>query len=485
MKYILNPQYVLRHEGNKSLILMRPNSVEAPMIHIIHPIYAMMLSFFNGNTLDESIERMAETFKISKELLKKKISPLINNSERISSKSGIFPPRTIVEFNDDIKKHTYNIEQFLYSDVHLTLDRLKVPTDIICNVTMKCATDCFYCYADRSNNFHKELPFEVLNKIIDDAKSIGVISFKLIGGDVFLYKEWYKLLEKLHDYDYSPCISTKVPLQEKHIKAIKEFKTDRVPIQISLDTLIEEHLYGVLNTQSPYIKKIKETFYLLEKFGVNYMVNTVLTKKNDSLEDIKSIEHFFEDKLFLQEWNINCAKCSMYQNKSYSEYKPLKENIDQITAYLNTQIKSNYYNYKVNIPKILIDRNKISKDRKVAIFKERIPCSGNLSSLYILPDGKVTICEELYWHPNFILGDLNNETITQVWNSQKAKDLFYLDQNAIRKESHCSQCNEFTNCRSYLHVCWRDVVLAYGKENWDYPDAFCPYSPRIERDIAM
>lgn len=32
-------------------------------------------------------------------------------------------------------------------------------------------------------------------------------------------------------------------------------------------------------------------------------------------------------------------------------------------------------------------------------------CSALNSHLFILPDGKVTICEQLYWNPRFIIGD--------------------------------------------------------------------------------
>lgn len=114
-----------------------------------------------------------------------------------------------------------------------------------------------------------------------------------------------------------------------------------------------------------------------------------------------------------------------------------------------------------------------------------MPCSGNLSSIYILPDGKVTICEELYWHPKFILGDINTQSIKEIWNSKKAKDLFYIKQNEFRTDSHCSKCEEFQKCRSYKHICWRDTILSYGRENWDYPDALCPYSPEIKNDIFL
>ena len=485
VKYIFNPRYVLRHENEKSLILMKPDYLTANKIHVIHPVYAMMLSFFNGTSIDEAVDGIVKYFNVSKENVKKTITLLINNENMVSGTKGVFPPKTIIEYDKSMPKHNYRTEQFLYNEINLVLDRLKVPSDIICNITMKCATDCFYCYADRKNNITKELSIEMIYKILDDARNIGVVSFKIMGGDIFVYKDWYKLLQKLHECDYSPCISTKIPFGERHIEAIKKFNIDKYPIQISLDTLIKEHLYDILNVHGSYIDKLLKTFELLEKYEIKYLINTVISKKNDSIEDIKSLENFLVNKKFLVEWDLNPAKCSMYLRKPYSAYKPSIENIRKINEYLRDKISKGSYNFKVNLPGIITDKNKLSIEEKKEKFKKRNPCSANLSALYILPDGKVTICEELYWHPNFILGDLATQSLTEIWNSQKAKELFYQDQSKIRKESYCSKCEDFVSCRKYLHVCWRDIILAYGNENWDYPDIHCPYAPKVTRNISM
>lgn len=83
------------------------------------------------------------------------------------------------------------------------------------------------------------------------------------------------------------------------------------------------------------------------------------------------------------------------------------------------------------------------------------------------------------------MGDLNLNTMKEIWNSTKAHSLFYLKQSEISDDSPCRECTDFNKCRSYKHVCWRDVILAYGKNKWYYPDPFCPRAPLIEKDISM
>ena len=34
---------------------------------------------------------------------------------------------------------------------------------------------------------------------------------------------------------------------------------------------------------------------------------------------------------------------------------------------------------------------------------------------FVLPDGKVSACEQLYWHPQFIIGDLKKRKRLRVY----------------------------------------------------------------------
>ena len=103
----------------------------------------------------------------------------------------------------------------------------------------------------------------------------------------------------------------------------------------------------------------------------------------------------------------------------------------------------------------------------------------------MLPDGKVTICEELYWHHSFILGDLSKESILDVWNSQKAKELQFLSTEKISADSACKQCEVFDNCHLYRGVCWKIILMAYGNEKWDFPDPRCQFAPKPKNIIYV
>lgn len=444
----------------------------------------MMLSFFNGTELQTSVNDIKDYFSLPIEKVNKLIAPLISNGEVVYNEFGVFPKNIIVKYEDGMPNHKYKPEDFPYSDVDLRISRFKAPVDIIFNITMKCRTNCIYCYADRKNpNAKNLLPIERVEEIIDEAKQIGTFKFKLMGGEVFMHKDWYRILKKLSDSGFRPDLSTKVPLKEKHIEAIKELGI--APIQFSLDTMIKDNLYKVLNVKDPYFDEVLRSFELLEQNNIDYSVHTVISSTNNTFQDIDSLKEFFLDKKNLVDWAFDVAKCSMYLDYDYDKYKISPENFIAIKDYIREIDSQNLFNFKFTLPFARNYKETYSASNLKSLYEARTPCSGNLSAFYILPDGKVTLCEELYWHPSFIIGDLKNESIMDVWNSQRAHDLFYLKQEKIQDKSACKTCDIFSECRRFKHVCWRDIILGYGHENWDYPDLYCSKSPKVKKDIFI
>ena len=97
------------------------------------------------------------------------------------------------------------------------------------------------------------------------------------------------------------------------------------------------------------------------------------------------------------------------------------------------------------------------------------------------PDGKVTVCEQMYWHPFFILGDLNTQSIMEMWTSKNALSLWNFSREEVRDASPCKQCDDFDECRRGLGNCWRQAISAYGPENYDFPAPECPKAPPVEK----
>ncbi|MBX9839929.1 MAG: hypothetical protein K2X69_16630, partial [Silvanigrellaceae bacterium] len=209
MNISFNPEYHLKPDEGRVLLMPSEmfrslqdgsdNSYES----VIHPIYAMILAFFNNTEYEEGIRNASNYLNVSIEFIKKFIDPLIENDDIISFKNDnqldiVFPRKTLIRnILENSKK--YNPEDFIYESVDISHKRHKTPTDITLMVNTTCATNCFYCYADRRIKTSCKIPLERVYELIDEAKSFHARSFEVIGGEFFLYKNWKEVLIYLYD----------------------------------------------------------------------------------------------------------------------------------------------------------------------------------------------------------------------------------------------------------------------------------------------
>ncbi len=492
-KLIFNPEYMLRHDKDKVVLATKNSDVEPiygaedSFISVIHPIYAMMLSLFNGKTFEDSITDIHNHFEIDKTLIRNTFTNLVDNDERKGVKflgrTIFFPKKLIIPMSKEMDVHKYKPEMFEYTELDVRLKRLNIPLDLTFNVTSRCMTDCIYCYADRRKMIDCTIPLKRIYELIDEAKKLNLRNIDVIGGEFFLYKHWYEMLHKLKQNGFNPFLSTKIALKEPMIKKLKTL--DVKSIQISLDSMIKDSLLKAVQVKEKYFYNMQESFKLLEKYSIDVQVHTILSSATDSVEDIKSLEKFLMKFKNIIDWRIDYGEYSTYLGEdAFKSYKAAPNNVNLINQYIKQMNSKELFDFRVNEVEFTENINAMSIKEKKEAFDDRALCSGNFYAMYILPNGKVTICEELYWNKHFILGDVTKQSIEEIWKSEEAKDIFYIKQENISPESPCRNCNMFDSCRSDpRQICYRDTIKAYGYEKWDFPDIRCPKAPKIEKEM--
>ncbi len=489
--YIINPGYKFK-DDIKRIVLTNSNSlyfndyyhIDDPNLSlsfstIMHPIVAYMFAFFNGEmNLRDTITELSLAIDKPYDDVLSTFSLFIHNSEQqlyTLSKNLVAPiPKNFIIEKQDLPIRdllgNIDIQKMLSAELDLNTFRNYVPNDVLLMVTNNCVTDCVYCYANRSHKVENPLTFERIKGLIEEAHSLGCKEFTVTGGDIFLYKKWEELLDVLHKHEYDPYLSTKIPIGEDIIIKLKERNIDK--IQISLDTMDREVLKTMVKVSFPYLDKMKNTFDLLRKYNIKFTVKSVITKFNDDLTFVKKLVDFLLQYDNLLTLSIAPGNHSLYKHFTY---KPNKENLLKIQEYVD----------ELNHPKISMQPLNTpfsgSFEEKKIKHNNRAACSGNATSLFILPDGKVTICEQMYWTPFFIMGDVTNQSIMEVWNSPKALSLWNIKQEEIQDASPCKKCDIFERCRRGAGTCWRMAMQAYGIENYDFPDPDCPYAPPVTK----
>lgn len=486
--YVLNPDYIMLNDVDRILFYSR-NEVSghssSGRVCFLHPQQAIVFSFFTYNrTLYENILLISVYFKLSFEDAEKMISPFLeNDNELVLHCQNVkikIPKNILILFSKCSQTNPFrqlSCEQMKCENVNLTSRRIRtLPLLLTLMLTNSCVTKCVYCYADTQTKVKSFLSTDRLLNIIEEASSIGVKNINLAGGEIFLLKDWGVILKKLIEKGFSPdIISTKYPINESIIHELKCSKY-RNRLQISLDSLNRNVLTAMLDVKRDYVDKVKEGLFLLEKNQIPFQITTVLTKYNTDALLIMEIFDFISSFKMLQSWELRPVSASLYRRDNFDDIKAKKEDIESLFDLLKRRIVS-ISPFNIRLITETIDKEYYKESRGSRFFKGA-KCSALNTHMFVLPDGKVTICEQLYWNPRFLIGDLTSQSIKDIWTSDRAIFLTNVNRLMIQTKSSCKNCDILCDCFSNSR-CWADIIKSYGDQCWDFPDPRCSYAPSM------
>lgn len=441
-KYILNSCYSLYNDENRVVLI---NDGANYSFHYIHPIYAALLSFFKGDKyFHDNIIEISEFFNVSENAIEKIVSSFICNPKEVTIKYDneyfSFPPQLLIEnTNSQIRTDLCRSDYEILPPYNFKTIRMNIPKDIVFVINNKCVTDCQYCYANKQHQYTPLNTSQILS-IIDDAKRIGIRHIDISGGELFLQPDWDIILKHLLDCGFTPYISTKVPISKNDINKLKNLHVKE--LQISIDTIDCSLLFEDLHVKEAYIDKMKKTLKALDEADISIILKGTQTKSTLTVENIKQIVNFASTLKHVKEYNISTIGFMHYKPATlFYKIHPTIRQIDEIKQYVSS-IKDTI-SFPIRIDDQSILKTELCNGR---VFQERSLCTANVTGFVILPDGLVTICEELYWNKQFLIGDLKHQTIKEVWKSDKATSLWNLQQSAFSSNNPCAKCGNFKSC---------------------------------------
>ncbi|MDR1878434.1 MAG: radical SAM protein [Bacteroidales bacterium] len=460
----------------------------------LHPLQAQIFSFFTFNRpLDVTVSILGKYLKCDESTVRKIISPFIENPLSVYTKykdeKVRIPRNIIVNRNQLVEEVDFpNLTPDIFEcqkRVDLTTRRMySGPQLLTVMLNNTCASNCIYCYADTITRINKRLSTNRIFELIEEAKSLQVRAVNLMGGEVFLHPDWAVILKKLVDLNMSPeYISPKLPIPDDIVRSIKESGFAN-PVQLSLDACSSVVLQKTLSVKSDYLTKIIRGIKLMDASGLKYRITSVLTTYNIRKDYIKKLFALISELKTITDWRITLAVNSNWiAYEQFQKLKPKKKEIESLYEFIEEEIIP-----CSKIP-ILLNRPALNREFYYCTTGSKdfkgVRCSALNNHLFILPDGKATICEQLYWSPRFLIGDVSTDSVSDVWDSPVAKRLFNLKSEDIQDGSPCKRCNLFESCFSENNRCWVDIVKSYGKENWDYPDPRCAYAPSMFYDLGF
>ncbi len=468
-RFVLNPVLELRGD-KKRAVLFHTDPVECgrnPFTKFLHPRIAIFLGLFDGSLqLGEVITLWARmTRRGYEDALREAIKIL--QDQRDLDEEPLLPVTRAGR-----RRRGSNAADLLVgaSEVDLASTRCYFPIGYIHDVCYRCATRCAYCYSELPNRKGSLLVLSRLREIVAEANQLGIPRVGMSGGDPFCHPQIFELLGIYNEAGILVDLPTKIPLDENQLCRLRDMPLVR--LQLSIDG-IEPNVNDWLVGAKGHTERILKTLYLMRDVGLQFSVNAVLTSYN--YKQAADLVPFLMENFGQQIRRISLSPYgrSIYRHKDefFLSAAALQYLEDTVASY-----RQQYPGQRINLggapaqpPGDLAERRKQ--------YDNRALCTANRSDFVLLPDGQVTVCEELYYHPAFLIGDLRTQSVMEMWDGPLAKALAQPDQTKI-KDGPCATCPEFNSCHTIRGRCYKRALQAYGYSQPHWPDPSCPYAPQ-------
>lgn len=330
------------------------------------------------------------------------------------------------------KRHIFNPEllkksaAWAYSPL-----RDEYPCRLTIVLTECCNHKCNYCFNSCDNHRQQEVRIVDWLDVIDQAYRMGVQEITFTGGEPFLYKNFIWLIERCTEKGIYTKISTNGTfLNENTIKRLKAAGAEY--IHLSLPAVSEE-VYDKITGSSGDLKKVKQAIRQLKRYGFYIRAKMVLTPQNADEAD-SLIEFCAAEGVDF----VHLAPYILTENSRGGRQLLPREDV------------------LLNIKRIADEKRK--KYKHIAISQIPIAglkwagpqditkCGGIKDSLTILSNGNITFCEALGSLKEFILGNIHDNALGEIWNSYKPDRITFPDCKALDKE--CLECQYFNHCQT-------------------------------------
>lgn len=307
-----------------------------------------------------------------------------------------------------------------------------------------CNLRCRYCYARSGKDLTKAADFNILKRIISEAKELGIKSVVVIGGgEPTLYSEFRELITYIDSLGIVPVIfSNTVLMTEELAKFLYEHNASVMGKLDSLKPETQDYLAG----RKGAFQDIKKGLENLLKAGfsepaepgkLRLGVSFVSNKMN--LGEIEDIWHF-------------CRQNNIFPNMEI--LTPTGRANDELEDKLLTSEEIKEYKLKL----LEIDRKYYGYDWLPYTPITASGCLQHLYSLYISIEGNVRPCAptKLDEHPVLKIDgeypyNVNKMSLRNIYNS----DLFTYVRNIDKVlEGRCGNCEhkeECIGCRGYAY----------------------------------
>lgn len=335
-----------------------------------------------------------------------------------------------------------------YKEINNALENtLSSPLKISMNLTKSCNLRCKQCFSDSGEIKAEELTTEEMYKLFDDMLEVGTFFICLGGGEPFMRKDLFKILEhgKKNQLAVS-IVSNGLLITKEIINKLNDLDIDT--LWISLDGLKENH--EKLRGKGTYDKTLESIKLLSENLKAKLAIRVSLNKDN--------IYEYLDLIKLSEDLNVDILRFTPILSFGRAKNENLIITQDQYIDFLD-KVK----NIKTKLNLIYPNMPNTSK---FWINPKDFGCHCGKEAIWIDEVGNYSPC--IFFGEDFNVGNIKNEDYISLWN--KSKNISKYEGNVI-----CKSCENYHNCRG---GCRARVLDEIG--NWNDVDTLCPLRKNLK-----
>ncbi|MDA3863645.1 MAG: radical SAM protein [Deltaproteobacteria bacterium] len=301
-------------------------------------------------------------------------------------------------------------------------------------ITRRCNLKCIHCYAESENiDFAKELSFNEIRQLLQQAKQLGIEELSLTGGEVLVHPQFIEIVDLAFQMGFNlRFVSNGVLFSDKLIEQLcqKPIKL----ITISLDA-INPQIHEKIRGKGTH-KKTLDNILKLSQIGFNVSIITAFSTVN--FNEFSAIYQFcLKNDL---DWQVQMTSAKGRAKKhlilSPDQYYQLGK---QTIAIIMEQPGINI----IPMDDLATFSNFFPLNQLSSTWQGK--CTGGLLNIFVRANGDVTPCSALAF-PENVVGNFRNQSLVDICNQELCrKNLNWLSHHT--RTGTCKDCKWWTKCQ--------------------------------------
>lgn len=300
--------------------------------------------------------------------------------------------------------------------------RLNVPLNVQVDLTYRCNERCVHCYLD--HNDHGEMSTAEIKHLLQEMADAGVFILTLSGGEIFLRKDFFEILE--HARRLMFCVKLKtnaVFIREAEAARIRELGVES--IQVSIYSHRPEIHDGITLVKGS-LKRSLDAIRFLKSQGLKVIIANVLMTQN--MQDYSGV------RALATELGVECTldptvTPMMDGNRSTVELGVASEALREV--FRDPSLVGN------------VDEFCAISPEPGEGAPDAIPCSAGHTACYVSPYGDVFPCVQF----PLPTGNVRRQRFADIWrNSEQMNEVRSIHLKDLTTCTSCTHASSCTRC---------------------------------------